>query len=83
MEHENKILLEQLANLAHEQWSGWLMHLFSKGKFNKDGTWTMPSWAVSRWTKQMNTKYCDLTQEEQDSDRAEAGKFLLIVEPKA
>ncbi len=67
---------EILAELAHEQWSGWMKHLFSKGEMNKDGTWTMPRWAVERWTHQMNLKYNDLTAEEKDSDREEAEKFL-------
>jgi SepF-like predicted cell division protein (DUF552 family) len=56
-----------------------MRHLFSKGTFNFDGSWTMPKWAVDRWTKQMDTEYCDLSKSEQDSDRDEAKGMIKIV----
>lgn len=70
---------EKLADLCHRQWSGWMSYLFSKGTFNDDGTWTMPAWAVDRWQRQMNTPYSELLVEEKDSDRAEADRFLEII----
>lgn len=70
---------EQLAELAHEQWSGWMEYLFEKGIFNKDGTWTMPRWAVKRWTCQMKTPFSQLSNEEKDSDRKEADRFIAII----
>lgn len=70
---------EQLAEYAHNQWTGWMRYLFSKGEFNEDGTWTMPNWAVKRWTRQMNTEYKDLLEEEKDSDRKEAEGMLNIL----
>ena len=73
-------LREKLAELAHDQWSGWMRYLFSTGEFNDDGTWIMPSWAVSRWVKQMETPYIKLIKGEQESDRKEADKFLGIIE---
>ncbi len=71
---------EQLAQLAHSQWSGWMEYLFSKGTFNDDGTWTMPAWAVERWKRQMTTEYADLSEPEKESDRTEADKFLAVIE---
>lgn len=77
----NISLRERLADLCHEQWSGWMRYLFSKGTFNKDGTWTMPAWAVERWQRQMNTPYSSLPElQERDSDRAEADRFLQLIE---
>lgn len=73
------MIREILADLCHQQWSGWMEYLFSKGIFNKDGTWTMPAWAVDRWKKQMNTPYANLSDTEQESDRIEADKFLIIL----
>ena len=70
---------EQLAEYAHYQWSGWMRYLFGKGEFNEDGTWTMPKWAVERWTRQMNAEYKDLSEEEKDSDRKEAEGMLNIL----
>ena len=63
---------EKLAEFAHSQWSGWMEYLFSKGVFNEDGTWTMPEWAVKRWTTQIKTNYKDLSESEKDSDRSES-----------
>ena len=75
-------LREKLAELCHSQWNDWMVYLFSKGKFNNDGTWTMPVWAVDRWTRQMRTLYADLPTEEKDTDRKEADKFLEIFKQK-
>ena len=70
---------EKIANLCHEQWAGWMQYLFSKGEFmDKDGTWVMPAWAVERWQRQMNTPYEQLSEEEKNSDRTEADKFLAL-----
>ena len=70
---------EQLAALAHEMWSGWMDYLFSKCKDEKDGTVTIPAWAVQRWKHQMVTPYSALTGKEQESDRVEADKILDIM----
>ena len=66
----------QVAALCHEQWSGWMEYLFEQGVFNDDGTWTMPVWAVSRWMRQSQTKYGELSEEERENDLAEARKFF-------
>ena len=70
---------EKLAELAHSQWSGWMKYLFSKGTFNKDGTWIMPAWAVERWSHQMQTSYPQLSESEKESDREEADRVLEII----
>lgn len=71
-------LREQLAELAHDQWSGWMAHLFSKSVINQNGTMTIPKWAVDRWTKQVDTPYPELSVKEMDSDRTEADRFLAV-----
>jgi hypothetical protein len=45
-----------------------------------DGTeyFIIPKWAVDRWTRQMNTPYADLSEEEKESDRREGDKFLEL-----
>ena len=72
-------LREKLADLAHKQWSGWMKHLFSKSRKNDDGTVTIPVWAVERWTRQMNTDYKELPEEEKESDRKEARKVIQVL----
>lgn len=81
---------EELAAYAHEAWSGMMRWLFSKGEFKnitRDGEpttiWIMPSWAVERWQRQMNTPYADLPEPEKVSDRAEADQILAILNPEA
>ena len=71
---------EQLANYAHEAWSGWMRYMFGKGTLNDDGSLTLPQWAVGRWQRQMTTKYLDLPETEKQSDRDEADRMLSIVE---
>ena len=75
----NEELRESLADLCHEQWSGWMKYMLSKGVLNNDGSWTMPPEFVTRWGMQMTTPYVLLTESEQNSDRTEADKFLALL----
>ncbi len=76
---DDQPLTEALSAYAHDAWSGWWLYAFSKGTVNDDGTLTFPAWAVERWTRQMQTKYADLSDQEKESDRAEAAKMIAIV----
>lgn len=69
---DDKELLNKMADVEHARWSKWMKYQFSQGVNNPDGSWTMPAWAVERWSRQMETAYCDLTQKEKDSDVVEA-----------
>lgn len=73
-------MLEEIAELAHISWSGWMEYLFEKSKKNNDGTVTIPKWAVARWERQMNTDYEDLTEQEKESDRTEAKIYINKME---
>ena len=70
---------EELAALCHEQWAGWMAYLFSKCNEVGDGCMEIPAWAVERWTRQLATPYENLSEEEKDSDRKEADRFLAIL----
>ena len=61
--------LEMFAEAEHQSWSDWMEYLFSKCERNKDGTMTIPSWAVERWERQIKTHYSDLSEQEKQSDR--------------
>ena len=90
MQKDKESLREQLANLAHEQWSGWMDYLFSKCRETRpsDGEafykecLIIPRWAVDRWKKQAKTPYSELTPAEMDSDRTEADKFIAVLNPR-
>lgn len=74
-------LKESLARCLHERiWAGWMSYMFSKGTLNADGTWTMPKWAVDRWTRQMNTPYAELPEPEKTSDRELVDPILWALE---
>jgi len=75
----NENIREQLAALAHEQWSGWMQYLFSKCERSLSQQVVIPYWAVERWRRQMTTPYADLSEEEKNSDREEADKMLAII----
>lgn len=77
--YEDEKLREKVAKLCHEQWSGWMKYLFSKSETNS-GKVIIPKWAVERWTRQMETSYSKLTDEEKESDREEADKFIKLFE---
>jgi len=73
-------LMEKLAALEHERWSGWMKYQFSKGTFmEKLGEWTMPEWAVKRWTRQSSTAYAPLSELEKEEDRKEARKSWDVI----
>ena len=72
-------LRESLAEYAHVAWAGWMQYLFGKSTRNADGTVTIPAWAVERWTRQAETEYADLPENEKDSDRKEADSMIGIM----
>lgn len=79
---------ERLAELAHEQWCGWMRYLFSKCESLPSTTTddfkirpvVIPSWAVERWTRQLATPYASLSEREKESDREEADRVLRLLE---
>ena len=74
-------LREELAALAHEQWSGWMKYLFSKcGPGISPGTAVIPKWGVDRWLRQMDTPYSSLSDSEKESERKEADRVLEIIQ---
>ena len=72
-------LREELADYAHIAWCRWMNYLFSRGRLNDDGTFTIPVWAMKRWMRQIETPYDDLPDNEKLNDRLEADKILEII----
>lgn len=71
--------IEQLADFAHKQWSGWMTYMFGKCIPNEDGTLTIPGRFVRRWSRQVRTSYANLPEGEKESDRKEARKMIDIL----
>ena len=70
---------EKLAEIEHESWSDWMRHVFSRGTFLPDGNFVMNTCDVDRWTRQMETPYSKLSEEEKDSDRREVKRYLRVL----
>ena len=69
----------RLATYSHNSaWAGWMRYQLRNGTHNEDGTWTMPGWAVERWTRQMNTSYAELSEQERQSDLKEADEMIAV-----
>jgi hypothetical protein len=69
---------ELVAALAHEQWSGWMLYMIGKSQKKSDGSVVIPSALVERWMRQMTTAYNNLPENEKDSDRDEADRFIKL-----
>lgn len=69
-ELKKNILLENLANLEHEQWSHWTKY-FLANYFKEN---------IERWRLQSHTPYNDLSEKEKESDREWARKVLELID---
>ena len=78
MVNENE-QIEVLANYAHSAWSGWMLYMFNKSIRHDNGSVTIARELVDRWTRQINTKYKDLPENERESDRKEAREILSLI----
>jgi hypothetical protein len=72
-------LIEVLASLEHERWSHWQRYLHGQCAPGADGSLTIPSDLVRRWTTQMNTSYTQLSEDEKDSDRVQVQRYLPVI----
>ena len=82
-EHHDKayeLAREKLADYAHAAWSGWMKYMFSKSTKDGSGLVMIPASLVERWTRQMNTPYTELPENEKESDRLEADRMIEIYE---
>ncbi len=70
---------ERFAELAHIQWSGWMIYLFNKSIKNVDGSVTIPAELVTRLERQSGTPYYNLPEDERKSDLAEADRVLAVL----
>jgi hypothetical protein len=78
---KEQLLVEKLANYAHEAWTGWMDYLFSKTlPIDNNSAMVIPSDSETRWRRQMKTPYSELPEDEKESDRKEARKIIDILE---
>lgn len=71
---------EVLAEYAHEAWSGWMRYFFEKCRDpHEDDTIVVPGGYVRALNELMDTPYAELSEEQKESDRAEADKILSLL----
>lgn len=71
--------IEELADYAHKAWALWTAYLLSNCHVQPNGDLLLPERYVTRWERQINTAYADLSEDEQESDRREARKMTDIL----
>jgi len=62
-------MIEELAALEHAQWAHWTEYMLDN----------LTEENISRWRKQIETPYFNLSEKEKDSDRSWAKKVLEII----
>lgn len=62
-------LREALADVEHERWSGWMIHMFDNQTPEN----------IERWKRQMVTPYSELPEHSKDMDRKEANITLSVL----
>ena len=73
-------MMETLAAIEHERWSGWMKYLFSQCDIDREtGKLIIPTWACERWGEKIETPYAKLSEAERESDRAEVRKTLAAL----
>lgn len=68
--------LRTLAILNHKQWNHWLEYQNSCSTYLENGDLILPSDKIARWKRQIKTSYANLSEQEKNSDRAIASKWI-------
>jgi hypothetical protein len=80
---DSPALLETLAAIEHERWSGWMKyqaeHCILIAHCGATGTHRSGERFDARWLRQARTPYADLSEAERESDRIEARKTLAAI----
>ena len=73
-------LVEALARVEHERWSHWQRYLHGQCEMlDGSGALRIPAHLVARWSRQTETEYDELSEEEKESDREQVRRYLPLV----
>lgn len=73
-------LVEILAEIEHERWSGWMKWVYQNGKWLEDDSFIITPSKANRWFTLTNVQYNDLDEATKEYDRIEVRKTLQAVE---
>lgn len=71
--------LERIADVVHQVWANWMEYMFTKGWMLTDKGFKIRSDSVIRWRRQMITPYAELSENEKQSDRDIARRYLDVM----
>jgi len=74
--------VDVIADVQHEIWSSWMRWVFDLFDENDDGSVTISAEKVTRWKRQVATKYGDLPRHEKYSDVEQALRVIEALEDK-
>jgi hypothetical protein len=66
---EDVVLIEALADYAHETWSAWVRHMFAQ----------FDDLPIQRWKRQMQIPYSELSEAEKELDREQARMIIAVI----
>jgi hypothetical protein len=74
-----ELLIEELAAVEHGRWAHWQEYVHQQCQRLDDGSLVIPAHLVSRWEKQIDTPYDQLSEQEKQSDREQVERVLPIL----
>jgi hypothetical protein len=71
-------LRDELAAIEHDRWAHWqrYIHAQCRADAGEAGALVIPAKLVEQWSWQADTRFSDLTEAEQDSDREQVDRYL-------
>jgi hypothetical protein len=79
-----EVTIEKLAAIEHERWADWQKYCHSKmirvGDGMHSGKLAMDIGDESRWEKQINTPYSELSEAEKQSDRDQVMRYWPLID---
>lgn len=75
--HADSDIVEALAALEHERWSGW--EKYRDEALAREINGRSIQCLEARWERQRNTPYAELSEREKESDRVEARKTIALL----
>lgn len=71
-------LQDKAAEAAHDIWAHWMNYMFAQGKFNEDGSWTMPPDKTKQWQEQAKMFFYEIVKNDmQQSGYHIAQKYIM------
>jgi len=72
-------VVDALATIEHERWAHWQRYVHDQCEERPDGSLVIPAALVTRWTRQIDTPFDELSSVEQDSDREQVERYLPVI----